>query len=277
MSKIYKGLILDNEVSLTVLETTSIINQAIEFHNLGQSSAEALGRALTAGVFISSTLKNKRDKFSVEFKGNGAGGNIVVCGDSSLNVRGTIQNKDLTSVEINNVVGHQGSVVIIKNMGLKKPYIGTCEIVNGDIESELISYYALSEQQPSLFVLRNEIVNNKCIFAGGVVIQLLPGYKIENIVKVSKIADKYSNFIELFKNIAVEDYLKNEFKGTNFVVSDANYKCNCSLGYIDKMLISLGKEELNLAIKEDGKIEVCCEFCNKKYLYYESDVERLLK
>lgn len=282
MGKIYKTLIYDGQISLSVLDTTDVVNKAIELHGLTPLCAAGLGRALTVASFMAASLKDENEKLSVTIDGNGVGGKIVVCADGNLNVRGSIVNphadlplKQNGKLDVGGLVGNEGTITVVKNLGLKEPYVGKCKLVSGEIGEDFAAYYAYSEQQPTAIAVGVLVKNDKCIGAGGVILQPLPGCAEENIGKAEKLIAEFSDVSRKINEIGIDGIIKKYFDEYEFTKYETQYKCGCSREYVDKVLIALGKKELSDIIEKDGKIEVCCEFCDKKYVYGQKDVEEL--
>ena len=282
MGKIYKTLIYDGQISLSVLDTTDVVNKAIELHGLTPLCAAGLGRALTVALFMATSLKDENEKLSVTIDGNGVGGKIVVCADGNLNVRGSIVNphadlplKPNGKLDVGGLVGNEGTITVVKNLGLKEPYVGKCKLVSGEIGEDFAAYYAYSEQQPTAIAVGVLVKNDKCIGAGGVILQPLPDCAEENIGKAEKLIAEFSDVSRKINEIGIDGIIKKYFDEYEFTKYDTQYKCGCSREYVDKVLIALGKKELSDIIEKDGKIEVCCEFCDKKYVYGQKDVEEL--
>ncbi len=283
MGKIYKTLIFDGQISLSVLDTTDVVNEAIRLHKLTPVCAAALGRTLTVTAFMASQLKGEDERLSVTINGNGAGGKIIAAADSKLNVRGAIDNPTVDlplkangKLDVGGVVGNSGYITVVKNLGLKEPYVGRSELVSGEIGEDFAAYYAYSEQQPTAIAVGVLIKNERCIGAGGVIIQPLPDCTEENLVKAENLVNKFSDVSKQISETGVEGIIEKYFKGYDFNAFDVRYKCNCSDEYVRKVLITLGEKELYDAIEKDGKIEVCCQFCDKKYVYYKKDVDEFL-
>ena len=282
MGKIYKTLIYDGQISLSVLDTTDVVNKAIELHGLTPLCAAGLGRALTVASFMATSLKDENEKLSVTIDGNGVGGKIVVCADGNLNVRGSIVNphadlplKPNGKLDVGGLVGNEGMITVVKNLGLKEPYVGKCKLVSGEIGEDFAAYYAYSEQQPTAIAVGVLVKNDKCIGAGGVILQPLPDCAEENIGKAEKLIAEFSDVSRKINEIGIDGITKKYFDEYEFTKYETQYKCGCSREYVDKVLIALGKKELSDIIEKDGKIEVCCEFCDKKYVYGQKDVEEL--
>ncbi len=285
MGKALKTLIYNGQISLTVMDTTDIVQQAVEFHKLSPLSAAALGRTLTACTFMATCLKNEGDKLSVTIKGGGVGGSIVVCGNSKLEMRGYIDNpravlplKSNGKLDVASCVGKDGRITVIRDIGLKEPYTGSCPIVSGELAEDFAAYYTYSEQQPTAMALGVKIGKDyNCIGAGGLVIQTLPGCSEESIGKAEKLISNFTNISTLIETIGLDGIIKEYFPNEKFDEYYPKYKCICSREYIDRVLLAMGETELKNAIKEQGKIEVECHFCDKKYSYDSNDVQELMR
>ena len=284
MGKLFKTLIYNGEISLSILETTDIVNEAIKFHKLTPVCAAALGRVLTVTAFMSSALKNEEERLSITIDGDGLGGNIVTAADGKMHVRGLISNPTVDlplnergKLDVSGVVGKNGYITVIKNLRLKEPYVGRCNLETGEIAEDFTAYYAYSEQQPTAMALGVLIGKDEsCIGAGGVVIQPMPGCSEESISKAENLISQFFDISAKIKDMGAEGIIKEFFEEYEFVEYNPSYVCNCSKDYIDGMLITLGEKELYETVEKEGKIEVCCHFCDKKYLYYKEDVDKLL-
>lgn len=285
MDKFYKGMFFNNQLSVSVLQTTDMVNKAIEIHNLSPVCAAALGRTLTVCTFMSQGLKNKADKLSVTINGDGLGGKITVCGNGELQMRGYIDNPQVDlplktngKLDVGGVVGKNGRITVIKSMGLKDPYSGSCQLVSGEIAEDFTAYYAFSEQQPTAIALGVKIgTDGKCVGAGGVIIQAFPGASDEALIKGEEIVNSLSKLSTIIEEFGAEHILKEYFGGVEWSEYEPKYQCLCSREYLEKILISLGKEELSDIIEKDGKISVECEFCRTKYQFFKEDVEKFFK
>ena len=281
MGAIYKSLIFDGKISLSIIETTDIVNKAIEYHSLSNLTTAGLGRTMTATIFMASNLKNEGDKLSVTVSGDGVGGHIIVSCDSSLNVRGYIDNPKAElplnskgKLDVKGCVG-KGRITVTRSTGLKEPYTGSCEIISGELAEDFSYYYTVSEQEPTAMALGVKVQNNKCIGAGGIIMQTMPGCDEETIIKAENIISNFSDISTKISEIGVQGIINNWFNEYKFTKRCTQYKCICSKSYIDGVLISLGKKELEDIILEQGKVEVNCQYCDKKYVYFKNDVDKL--
>ena len=283
MNKLLKTLICNGYVSLSVLDTTEMVNDAIKIHNLSPLSAAALGRTLTACTFMASGLKNKSDKLSVTIAGDGIGGKITVCGNGDLYMRGSIDNpnanlplKSNGKLDVGGCVGKNGRLTVVKSMGLKEPYSGSCALVSGEIAQDFTAYYTFSEQQPTAMALGVKIgTDGSCVGAGGVVIQAMPGANDSDLIKCEEIINSLTNISTLIETGSAEKVLKDFFGEVEYTEYNPQYKCLCSREYVEGILLSLGKAEAQDIIDKQGKIEVDCQFCNNKYLFLQEDIDKI--
>lgn len=285
MNKLLKTLIFDDQLTLSILDTTDMVNDAIKTHNLTPLTAAALGRTLTICTFMSSNLKNQRDKLYVTVAGDGVGGKITVCGNGDLQMRGSIDNPNADlplradgKLDVGGCVGRTGRITVVKSMGLKEPYSGSSQIVTGEIAEDFTSYYALSEQQPTAIALGVKIGKDlTCVGAGGVIIQALPFSEEKNLIKAEEIIGKLANLSTLIQEMGAEGVLKEYFGDYAYTEYMPQYKCLCSREYIEGVLVSLGKKEFDDIIEKEGAVKVSCQFCNKTYTFTKEDGEKLYK
>lgn len=285
LNKLLKTIVFDGQITLSVLDTTEMVNDAIKIHKLSPVCAAALGRTLTVCTFMSSNLKNQKDKLSVTIKGDGKGGKITVCGNGNLEMRGFIDNPQIDlplrsdgKLNVGACVGKNGRLTVVRSMGLKEPYTGSSELISGEIAEDFTAYYAFSEQMPTAMALGVKIgTDGKCVGAGGVIVQALPGATDEALFLAEEIVKDCANVSTLIENHGAEWIVKELFFTDKYNEYNPEYKCLCTRGQIEKVLISLGKDELLDIVKSQGKISVECEFCDKIYEFNEIDVENFFK
>ena len=269
MNKLLKTLIRNGELSLSVLDTTDMVNDAIKIHKLYPVCSAALGRTLTVCTFMSSNLKNQRDKLYVTIKGDGPIGKITVCGNKDLSMRGSVDNPQLDlplksngKLDVSGAVGKKGRLTIVRSMGLKEPYSGSSELVSGEIAEDFAAYYTFSEQQPTAIALGVKIgTDGTCVGAGGVIIQALPFASEESLFMAEDTILRMNNISTLIEEMGVDGIADYFFGPLNFNDSYPKYECLCSKDYIEKILLSMGKAELYDIINTQGKISVNCQFC----------------
>lgn len=275
-------------IRIYVAKSTNLVEKARKTHNTSPTATAALGRTLTAGVIMGAMMKNDNDVLTLKISGDGPAGNIFVVARNNGIIKGYIDNPmaDVPSredgkLDVGTLVGRNGTITTIMDLGLKEPYVGQSNLVSGEIAEDIANYYAFSEQQPSavsLGVLVDKDIS--CRAAGGFIIQLLPGVLDEDIDKIeNRLAsiDSISTLID--KGMNPEDILDEILGDFNMQIVDnicIEFKCDCSRDKIEKVIISLGKKEISDIIEEDGSAEVMCHFCNSKYIFNREQLNEIL-
>ncbi len=288
MNNIKKYLAYNKSVRVMAIDATEIVQEIREIHNLSNLATAALGRVIIVSSMIASTLKNEDDRLTVQIKGDGPLGNIVVCADKNLNVKGYIDNPDVElalnnegKLDVSKGIGI-GTLTVIKDIGLKDPYIGTCELLTGEIGDDFAYYFNVSEQTPSVVSVGVLIGKDGNVAkAGGYIIQPLPDCEDEVIDKLESINIKLPSMTFLMsEGRTIDDIVSNATGDENIETvyeNTAKINCDCSLKRIENTIIALGKEETLKILKENGILELSCNFCNKKYSFNEEQIEKLFK
>ena len=266
MAEIFKGLVCNDEIALTVIKSTDIVNKAIGYFDLSPVAAAALGRTLSICSMMGYELKGEKDYLTAVINGGGDIGIITVTASSSGNVKGYVTNPRVES-HINSF----GKLTVIKNLGLKDPYVGTSDLVSGEIAEDFANYFATSEQTPCGVALGVKIgKDGDCLSAGGIFASVLPFASDESISAFEKVFSSLSNVSALMDGKSAEAFAQETFASLGLRKIDSascGYVCDCSKDKIDKVLISLSKQDVDELIAERGCVEVVCQFCNKKYIY----------
>lgn len=268
--------------------TGELVQKAREIHHTSPVASAALGRLLTAAAMMGSMLKGEKDLVTLQIRGNGPLQGIVVSGDCRGQVKGYVFNPNVElsdkypgKLDVGGAVG-AGYLDVIKDIGMREPYAGRIELVTGEIAEDLTYYFAQSEQTPSavgLGVLVETDTSIRC--AGGFMIQLLPGAdegmvsrleeKLRNVPYVTDLLDAGKTPEEILELLLGDMGLR---------ILDrlpAAFTCNCDRQRVEKALISIGREELEKIIEEDGRANLHCHFCAKEYDFSEADLLRLLE
>ena len=278
----------DGSIRAFAAYTRGIANDAFANHKTSPVVTAALGRLLTAASMMGTMLKGDNDVVTLQLTGGGPAGRILAVSDSHGNVKGYAANPivDLPlnasgKLDVGGAVGKDGFLTVITDIGMKEPYIGKIPLVSGEIAEDITSYYATSEQIPSvcaLGVLVNPDLSIKA--AGGFIIQLLPTATDDTIDAVERcIKDIPSVTSMLCDGLSPEEICKRvlgEFELDVLDTSNPVYRCNCSRERVEAALISTGAKSLEELSKEENT-EVCCQFCDKKYDFSGEEIKRLLK
>ena len=283
-----RGMDKTGNIRIFVATTTHLVEEARHIHNTSPTATAALGRALTAATMMGVMMKNEKDRLTLKIAGGGPIGNITIVANNKGEVKGyadypyaDVPSREDGKLDVGRLVGKDGTIITIMDLGLKDPYIGQANLVSGEIAEDLATYYVISEQQPSaigLGVLVDKDISVKA--SGGYIIQLLPDIKEEDIIKIEEALSKISPISTLIdKGLSPEDIMNGLLKDFDMEVLDKvelKYSCDCSREKIQNVLKSLGEDELKSMIEEDGKAEVICHFCNTKHNFSKEDLERLL-
>ncbi len=285
MARIIRAMTRDGSARILAEDSRDIVNEAIRIHRTFPVCTAALGRTLTAASMLGSLLGEEEDAVTVSFRGDGPAGRIVVSADWKGNVRGYVQNPQVDiplkpngKLDVARAVG-KGQMYILRDAGGAEPYVGIADIVSGEIAEDIASYYAKSEQIPTLCSLGVLVGTDcKCERAGGVIIQLLPFADDAVAQKLESNAAKLDGITKLLSAHTLEETLALFMEGVEYDVFDSfecGYECKCSRAKTDAALRALGKEELLKMIDSDEKTEISCQFCDKKYVYSKSDIKKI--
>lgn len=270
-----------------VADTTQLVGQASSVHGLSPVAAAALGRTLTANSIMGLDLKSFDETVSIQICADGPLGYIVTVGDNDGNVRGYLDNPivDLPlkngKLDVSGAVG-QGTLTVVHNMGMRDPYVGRVKIQTGEIAQDIAYYYMISQQTPSVVALGVLVdVDYSIKAAGGYMIQLLPGAGDDVISKLEANVYTLETVTEMLtNNLDVYGIAKRLLLGFDYDILQSyspQYKCNCSVDRMERALISLGSQQLQSIIDEDGKAELSCQFCKRKFLFDKSHLINLLE
>lgn len=283
MSNVLRTLIYNDEVSLTLADTTEIVREGIRLHKLSPSSAYVYGRGMSAMTYMSSCLKEATGEISLSLKCDGEAMDMGISGNRALNLRGYIANTQIEGganyeAELR-ALGNDGSITIIRDDGYNRPFVGSCGFPGQlSIDDIFEEYYRSSEQLPTYIATVVEIdERGDCAFAGVLALQPLPFAGEETLDKVWSL-DLYT-ILETLKGSTVEEVVRANFQTGSKVweLRKAQYKCNCSREYLKGVLVTLGEEQLRDIIEKEGAVRVHCHYCNTDYVFTEEDANELFK
>ncbi|MFS0725043.1 Hsp33 family molecular chaperone HslO [Paenibacillus sp. 1P07SE] len=284
---ILRGTAWGGKLRVFATRTTALVDELRRRHNTLPTATAALGRTATAGAMMGAMLKGE-EKLTIQVKGVGPIGQIVVDANAAGKVRGYVDHPDVHlasndkgKLDVAGAVGRSGYIHVIKDLGLKEPYRGSIPIVSGELGEDFTYYFATSEQTPSAVGLGVLVdTDGSVLHAGGFIIQVLPGLSdneldrleraIGTMPPVTALLDQGESLEEILK-FAVGDELQIHER------LPVEFSCNCSKERVERTLISMGEAELQQVIDEDGKCEVLCHFCNETYTFDRTHLEALLE
>lgn len=286
--QIIKFLAYDGRISVICASTTNMVDEARRVHDLSPVVTAALGRVLTITALIGCEMKNKTDKLTIQIKGNGPIGKMVAVSDNYPHVKACLTNpvvdiplNEFGKLDVGTAVGNQGFINVIKDIGLKEPYIGISPLTSGEIADDFANYFQTSEQRQTAVALGVLVDKNGVKASGGYIISAMPDAteeEISNIERsifqagaISKMLDQNLSLKEIAEKITGDKKIK---------IMDASiepvYECECNKNKFADSLVTLGKEQLKELIEEDGKAEIKCQFCNKKYNFNKEELEEIV-
>lgn len=282
-----RAIAANGQVRAFAAYTKNTVETARQAHNTSPVVTAGLGRLLTAGAMMGSMMKGDRDVLTIKAEGSGPVGHYLVTADSKGNVKGYAANPNVIlpanaagKLDVGGSLG-VGLLTVIKDLGLKEPYTGTCELVSGEIAEDLTYYFASSEQTPSsvgLGVLMTK--DNTVNVAGGFIIQLMPDATEETISIVEEKISTIKSVTSMLENgLDPEGIINLILGGLNPEILDkmpVRFHCNCSKERVSKALIAIGKKELDNIIADNEPIEVKCHFCNKAYNFTVDELKKLV-
>ena len=288
MDYIVRATAADHQIRAFAATTKDIVESGRVYHNTSPVATAALGRLLTAGAMMSVMMKGEKDLLTLQIQCSGPIGGLTVTADSSAHVKGYVQHPEVMlppnafgKLDVGGALG-LGVLSVIKDLGMKEPYIGQCELKTGEIGDDLTYYFATSEQVPTsvgLGVLMEK--DNTVKQAGGFIIQLMPFTSDEIITKLEeKLSGMTSVTALLDAEMGPEEILESLLGEFGLEITDTvqtRFFCNCSKARIEKVIASIVRKDLEEMIEDGKDIEVNCHFCNKNYTFSVEELKAILK
>ncbi|ASS67723.1 MULTISPECIES: Hsp33 family molecular chaperone HslO [unclassified Paenibacillus] len=282
-----RGTAWGGKVRVFAARTTELVGELQRRHGTYPTASAALGRTATIGAMMGMMLKGE-EKLTLQVKGDGPIGQIVVDANAKGEVRGYVDNPEahvpsnsLGKLDVAGVVGTTGFVHVTKDLGLKEPYRGSVPIVSGELGEDFTYYFASSEQTPSAVGVGVLVdVDGKVLHAGGFILQLLPGLTDEEIGRLETALGGLPHVTALLDQGETPEEILRWVVGDELTVHetmDVKFVCQCSPEKVEQTLISMGEAELRNLIEEEGSAEVVCHFCNEAYRFDKPHLERLLQ
>lgn len=286
-NNLIKAITTDGSIRAYAVDGTKTVSTAQKLHNMYPTASAALGRTMMAAQMMGAMLKDN-SSISIIINGGGPMGNICAVTDKSGNVKGYVHNpyldvpiKSNGKLDVSFGVGTDGTITVIKDMGLKEPYVGKTPIITGEIAEDITNYFVQSEQTPTVCALGVLVETDASVrAAGGYIIQLMPNAsndaadKIENNIKILK---PVSTLID--EGLSPEDIIRKALDGFDVQILEERevaFVCDCSRERTKSALLSLGKKELSDMLESPEKTELVCSFCSKKYEFGKEELKKLI-
>ncbi|MBF8984197.1 Hsp33 family molecular chaperone HslO [Lutibacter sp. B2] len=282
---VVRAMAANKSVRILLAVSTEMVEKARQTHNTMPVATAALGRTITATAMMGLMLKGEKNKVTVQIKGDGPLGQILAVSNSLGKVKGYVTNpmvdiplREDGKLDVGSAVG-KGKVIVIKDLGLKDPYVGQSHLVSGEIAEDLTAYFAYSEQQPSAIAL-GVLVDRDCTVkvAGGLIVQVLPDIEPEILDKLEARLKIMPSITTVMKEETDPEKMLNRYlEGFDIKIltkEEIDFECDCSQEKLEKALISIGEKDLKEIIEEDGQAELTCHFCNTEYHF---DKQQLIK
>jgi molecular chaperone Hsp33 len=285
---IIRAMAAEGSIRAFVATTRQMVQTAREIHDTSPVVSAALGRTMTAAAMMGLMLKGEDDLITIQIKGDGPMKGVVVTADHKANVKGYVHQPHVElplnqkgKLDVGGCIG-SGMLSIIKDMGLKKPYIGQVPLVTGEIAEDLTYYFFHSEQTPSAVSLGVLVDRDTSIKqSGGFIIQLMPNAEEHIIEKLEKQLAIIPSITEMMdEGNTPEQILEKVLDGLNPYILDkvpTQFYCNCSRGRVEKALISIGIKDLQEIVEEEKKATLHCHFCNKEFLFKEQELRDMIE
>lgn len=288
MNHIIRGMDREQNFRFFLANTTELTREMKEIHALSETATAALGRTAAVSTIMASMMKNLKDKLTIQIQGDGPAGRLILVASSTGAVKATVDHPEVDlplkangKLDVGGYVGREGQMIIIRDLGLKEPYVGHSPLVSGEIAEDFTYYFATSEQQPSvvnLGVLFN--AEGELEEAGGIVIQTMPNIEEAALSQLERDVANMPSFTAVAKasqdpKARLADLLPS-FQLDMMDEMPVFWECDCSRERMEQALIALGKEELTTLAEEDETTQMHCHFCNTNYRFSRDDLNKLI-
>ena len=287
MDKLKKFMAHVDMVKISCVETTEVVEEARKIHQTNPTPTAALGRTLTMAVLMGTMMKNEADKLTIQILGDGPAGQILAVCNKNGEVKGCIANpmaeaplKPNGKLNVSAIIG-KGQLNVIKDIGLKEPYVGNVPLQTGEIAEDFAYYYAMSEQTASAVALGVLVEKDGSVKkAGGYVLQIMPDTPDEIISLIERRLKESKSITQMLEEgMTLEEiakYISDDLATYEVEELHPKYKCDCSRERMEKALISIGRKDI-MELAEDEETELTCQFCNKKYKFSKEEILNLIK
>ena len=284
-SRMLRLTLMGGQARVFICDTTELAQQARDIHNASNTCSAAMGRMLAATAIMGANLKSEGDRITATINGGGPAGPICAIAGPDGTVKVTIEHpevelplKENGKLNVGGVLGKDGQLTVMRSFGFGEPYVGRVALVSGEIAEDFAMYYLESEQTPSLCAL-GTLVGENIISSGGILIQAMPDCSEELLDALEIRAELFSSISQLLSEMTLEEIVEGCFRGLNPEILEEmplRLQCDCSREYIERVLLSMGENEIRDMIEKQNGCEVECHFCRKHYRFSGEELEGLL-
>jgi len=274
------------EARVLLMDTTQMVQKAADIHNATPVCTAALGRLMTGTAMLGAMMKGEKDSVTVTVKGDGPAGTLMAVANHT-HVKGCMDNPRVVlplrkdgKLDVGGAVGHEGRLSVVKDLGLREPYVGQTDLVSGEIADDFAMYFTKSEQAPSLVALGVLTAGERVLSAGGILIQAMPGCSDETLDQLELRSPMFADISRELTFEPMEVLVNDWFRGMDPQILDkepVQWHCGCTRERMEKALISLGRKELEQIIADDQGAELTCHFCHSGYPFTTEDLKCLLE
>lgn len=288
-NKLVRGINGNKTIKVAAVYAPEVVEEARRIHQTTPTATAALGRTLMAGLMMASGMKNQKDSLTIHIDGDGPLGKILVTGKNDGHIKGYVQNPqadhDLKAngkLDVSGIVGSQGVMTVVMDLGLKEPYVGRVSLLSGEIADDFANYFVQSDQVPSAVALGVLVERDRTVkTAGGFIVQMMPGVSDQEVDRVEEAVKKIGSVTDYFKTgKGPEDLIRDLLEGQDPEILESRpiaYACDCSKEKVADSLLSLGYKELEEIQDQDGQVEITCYFCNEAYHFDGEDLKALIE
>jgi len=286
MDELIRAISADGYIKLSAVTTRNLTEEARRIHKCLPVITAALGRTMAAASMMGAMLKEDKGSVTIRINGGGPAGSIIVVSDSGGDVRGYVQNPAVDipkrpdgKLDVGGAVGKNGLITVTSDIGLGAPYVGSCELVSGEIAEDIATYYMESQQSPAACALGVLVDTDQSVLAaGGYIVELLPGAPQDTLDKLEENVTKTGAVTGILKDKSVTDLALSVLDGFDPVILERHpvrYRCYCTRERVEEALLSAGEEALKEMAASETETVVTCQFCDKLHKFTQEDIEKL--
>lgn len=285
--KIIKFLACEGRISVICADTTKLVEDSRKLHDLSPVVTAAFGRLLTITTMMATEMKNNTDKLTIQLKGSGSIGKMITVCNKTPEVKGYVTNPYVDiplnedgKLDVGGAIGNSGFINVIKDIGLKDPYVGISPLISGEIAEDFANYFEQSEQKQTAVALGVLVNKDGVQSSGGYIINPMPDATNDDIIQIEQAIFKAGSMSKMLdEGLKLKEIAQKITGDENVKIIEENiiptYKCDCSKEKMERGLATIGKKDLKEIIDVDQKAELTCHFCNKKYNFSKKELEKI--